>query len=96
MLDDTDTPEKATLTPRTVEPTPVCTLMSDRSLKLEPGVQTNAIELQNLLLSAAGTIAAGIVMRAMNAERVLASIEKRFTGLDVETEQAIDRVLRDR
>ena len=93
MLDDTDAPEKPILTPKQIDPIPVCTLMSDRSLKLEPGTQTNVLELQGLLLSAAASLATDVVRRAVTAEQMLASIKHRYDGLDPETAAAIDRVL---
>jgi hypothetical protein len=95
MLDDTEAAEKPTLTPRPAPPvpTPICTLMSDRSLKLEPGAATNLMELQSLLLSAAAMLTLDVVRRAQTSEQLLFSIQAKF-ALDPEIDLAINRALR--
>jgi hypothetical protein len=93
MLDDTEAVEKPTLTPRPkIEPTPICTLMSDGSLKFLNDAPMNPIDLQRMLLSAAAVITARIAQHAALATNTLAAIRQDFQ-LNEETEHAIQNVL---
>jgi hypothetical protein len=94
MLDDAQgSDDKTHLTPKEqVQPIPVCTVMSDGSLKVQAS-QIPLVDLSRLLLSAAGVLTERTVQRAAAMERVLVSISQRFDGFDAETEKAIATVL---
>jgi hypothetical protein len=94
MLDDAEgRDDKVHLTPKVeAQPIPVCTVMSDGSLKVQ-AAQIPLVELNRLLLSAAGILTERTVQRAASMERVLASVQRRFDGFDAETETAIATVL---
>jgi len=87
-------PDKGTVTPKPkAVPRPICMLLSDCTITMEPDVQVNPMDLQRMLLSAAAHITAQIIQHSMLADRVVAKIAAEFDGFDDETEQAIKRVL---
>jgi hypothetical protein len=91
MLDSTQevSPEKVTLTSRPeVKPTPICTVMTDGSLKIEQS-NISPLDLQRLLLSSAAHVTAQVLQRSMQGDRILAVISQRFEGFDEETEAAM-------
>jgi hypothetical protein len=73
-------------------PMPVCTLLSDGSLRVE-GSRVGLVELHRMLLMHASAIAERTVQRAAAMEQVLARIEQRFSGFDADTARALASVL---
>ena len=94
MLDDAQgSDDKTHLTPKAgAQPIPICTVMSDGSLKVQ-APQIPLVELNRILLGAAGILTERTVQRAAAMERVLSSINQRFDGFDADTEQAIAAAL---
>lgn len=94
MLDDTEKPDRPTLTPKIkAEPQPLCTVMTDCSIRFESDLRVTPLDLQRMLLSAAANVTAQVMQRSMLSERLLAKISAGFDGLDDETQRAINTVL---
>ena len=93
MLDDADgRDEKITLTPRVLEPVPMCTVMSDGTLQV-PDPHTPLVVLNRTLLSASAILTERTVQRAAGMEQVLGTVQRNFKGWDEETGVAIATVL---
>jgi len=89
MPDDAPLVDKTTLTEKPgTAPTPICTIMSDGSVRVT-GAQVHAVDLLRVLLQALAGLTERCVTRGMESERLLLRIRDRYAGLDEETEQAL-------
>jgi len=84
-------PEKATLVPKPgATPVPLCTVMSDGSMKINGAV--SAVELARVLLQAVAGLTERVMQRGIESDRLLLTIRQRYDGLDEETEQALNHL----
>jgi hypothetical protein len=94
MLDNTEGSGegKQRVTPRPEEPIPLCTVMSDGSIKVQ-SPQTPLVDLNRTLLYASATLTERTVQRAAAMEQVIVSVQRRFDGFDDQTTHAMAAVL---